>query len=52
MTVALAAFKRGYGRYMADAFLEVGEEFGMLPAGENRFLGLMAEGDETVPGRR
>lgn len=51
MTLALAAFKRGYGRYMAEAFLEVGEEFGMLPAGEGRFLDLLTppEREEESP---
>lgn len=42
MTVALVAGQRGYGRYMAEAFLEVGEEFGMLPAGEDRFWKVLA----------
>lgn len=42
MTLALVACKRGYGRYMAEAFLEVGEEFGMLPAGEERFMERMS----------
>ncbi|MFP4032417.1 MAG: sarcosine oxidase subunit gamma SoxG [Desulfococcaceae bacterium] len=42
MTVALVAGQRGYGRYMAEAFLEVGEEFGMLPAGEDRFWSVLA----------
>lgn len=46
MTVALAACKRGYGRYMAEAFLEVGEEFGMLPAGEDRFVRLISPDEE------
>lgn len=44
-TLALVACPRGYGRYVAEAFMEAGEEYGMLPAGEDRFLGLIAPPD-------
>jgi hypothetical protein len=49
MTVTLVACGRGYGRYMAEAFMEAGEEFGMLPAGEDRFAGLALPARDANP---